>query len=242
MLKKEFSDALRKLIECLILLLAVPLAILWDKFVIHFGWSYRDVFNFVFQATLVIYPIYSGMTIFQSETKNKAFEYLFSLPISRWRIVLYKIFWRAAFLLLLLFVSSFFSVFKNVWINGFNLIVLFLISIFLSVTLSSVVVGPIGVGLVYLIIYLNAQIINYLLWEAEKVTFNFTSFLSQFISAALLLIPLGMTFWLTFKNMDVKSLKLQLKYYKLIALPSIGTLILFAILFYGRYLKWVQRA
>jgi hypothetical protein len=242
MLKKEFSDALRKLIECLILLLAVPLAVLWDKFVIHFGWSYRDVFNFVFQVTIVIYPIYSGMTIFQSEIKNKAFEYLFSLPVSRWKIVLHKIFWRAAFFLLLLGVSSFFSVFKNVWINGFNLIILFLISIFLSFTLSSVVIGPIGVGLVYLIIYLNSQIINYLLWRAEKVTFNLTSFLSSFISAALLLIPLGMTFWLTFKNMDVKSLKLQLKYYKLIALPSIGTLILFAILFYGRYLKWAQRA
>lgn len=242
MLKKEFSDALRKLIECLILLLAVPLAILWDKFVIHFGWSYRDVFNFVFQATLIIYPIYSGMTIFQSEIKNKAFEYLFSLPVSRWKIVLHKIFWRAAFFLLLLGVSSFFSVFKNVWINGFNLSILFLISTFLSLTLSSVVIGPIGVGLVYLIIYLNSQIINYLLWRAEKVTFNLTSFLSLFISAAFLLIPLGMTFWLTFKNMDVKSLKLQMKYYKLIALPSIGTFILFAILFYGRYLKWAQRA
>lgn len=241
MLKKEFADALKKLLECLTILIAIPLALVWDKFVIHFGWNFLDICNFVFVPTLVIYSVYSGANVFQSEKKNRAFEYLLSLPLSRWKIILYKIVPRMVFLLLLLVVSVFFSVFNNVWINGFNLIILFLISLFLSILLSSAVFGLLEVALAFCIIYLNAQIINFFLWRPETTSAIVPSFLSYFISGALLLIPLGIAFWITFKNLDVKAIKLQIRPYLFIALPSVLILITFAVLFYKKYLVWAQK-
>jgi len=240
MLKKEFADALKKLLECLIILIAIPLAIAWDKFVIHFGWNFLDVCNFVFVPTIVIYSVYSGANVFQSEKKNRAFEYLLSLPLSRWKIILYKISPRIVFLLLLLVVSVFFSVFNNVWINGLIFIILFLISLFLSILLSSAVFGFIEVALAFWLIYSNAQIINFFLWRPETTGAIVPSFLSYLISAALLLIPLGIAFWITFKNLDVKSIKLQIRPYLFIALPSILILIAFVVLLYRKYWAWAM--
>jgi hypothetical protein len=240
MFKKEFYDALKKLLECLLVLLAIPLAIVWDKFVVHFGWSFLDIFKFVFAVTVVVYSPYSGATIFQSEKKDRAFEYLLSLPLPRLKIILYKVAPRITFLLLLLVVSAFFSVFANIWTAGLILVVLFLISLFLSIVLSSVIVGLIEVALLYVLIHLNDLIINVFLWKLKIAGDIFPSFPTRLFSAAFVLIPLGIAFWLTFKNLDVKPFKLQMRPYLFIAFPSILILITFAAVFFKRYLAWAQ--
>jgi len=240
MLKKEFLDALKKLLECLLVLLAIPLAIVWDKFVIHFGWSFLDIFKFVFAATIIVYSPYSGATIFQSEKKDRAFEYLLSLPLPRLKIIIYKVAPRIVFLMLLLVVSVFFSVFNNIWTAGLIFIILFLISLLLSIVLSSVIIGLIEVGLLYVLIHLNDITINVLLWKLKIANDIFPSFPTRLFSAALVLVPLGIAFWLTFKNLDVKSFKLQMRPYLFIALPSILILIAFATLYFKKYLAWIQ--
>lgn len=242
MLKKEFSDALRKFLECVSLLIAVPLALLFDRFIIHSGWKFLEVFNVVFIISIVCYPVYSGATIFQSEKKNRAFEYMFSLPIQRWKIILYKIATRIAFLLLLLVVSVFFSVFKDVFLIGFNLIIVFLIAVFFSLHVSSVISVIVGIIFMFYLYVTDAHIILFLLWKLKLTSSTSLAFIPEIFSAAFLLIPLGFTFWLTFKNLDVKSPKLHMKYYLLIALPSIAILVSFAFLFFKKYLAWLQTA
>jgi ABC-type transport system involved in multi-copper enzyme maturation permease subunit len=241
MLKKEILDSSRKLFECLLLLLTIPLAILWDKFVIHFGWKISDVFNFVFIPALVIYAAYSGATIFNSEKKNRAFEYLLSLPLPRWKVVLCKIGPRISFLFMWLIVSVFFSVFKNPFLNGFNLVILFLISLFLSILLSSVVIGFIEIGAIFFLFYENANILNFLLGKIKITQSTNLSFLPLIFSAVLVLTPLGIAFWLTFKNFDVKPLKFQVKPYFFIVLPSFLLLISFVVLFFKEYLVWMGK-
>ena len=75
MLKKEFFDAFKKFMECMILLLGIPLGVVFDKLIIHYGWKLSEIFNFVFLATIIAYPLAAGLTIF----------------LLRFKIIMYKI-------------------------------------------------------------------------------------------------------------------------------------------------------
>ncbi|MBA7663529.1 hypothetical protein ES703_71574 [subsurface metagenome] len=224
MLKKEFFDSFKKLMECMILLLGVPLGVVFDKLIIHYGWKLSEIFNFVFLATIIAYPLAAGLTIFQSEKKDRAFEYMLSLPLSRFKIIMYKIVPRFFFLLLLIIASTFFSIFDNIWINGFNLIVVFFISSFLSISVNSFVIGVIGISFFYSGYYQASRAIQFIFNGRDPLKYNPFStgaLLFDLLTAALLLVPMGIAFWITFKNFDVKPLKWQLKSYLLIVLPTV---------------------
>lgn len=240
MLKKEFLDAFKKFMECMILLLGVPLGVVFDKLIIHDGWKLSEIFNFVFLVTIIAYPLAAGLTIFQSEKKDRAFEYLISLPLSRFETIMYKIAPRFFFLLLLIFASTFFSIFDNIWINGFNLIVVFFISSFLSISVNSFVIGVFGVSFIYSGYYQASRMIHFIFvgWDPLKYNiFSTEALLFELLTAALLLIPMGTAFWITFKNFDVKPLKWQLKSYLLIVLPTVLVFYTFVTLFFNKVIE-----
>jgi len=238
MLKKEFSDAFKQFMECMILLLAVPLGVLFDKLLIHVGWKISDIFYYVFLITVIIYPPVAGLSIFQSERKDRAFEYLFSLPLSRFKTILYKIAPRFFFLMLLIIASNFFSIFKNIWINGFNLIVVFFISAFMSISITSFVLGVVEISFIFFAYYQASRVIQliYMGWNRVKFSdFSTQALLSDLLTAALLLIPVGAAFWMTFRNFDIKPLKLQLKFYYYIVVPIILVSYAFIILLFKKF-------
>jgi ABC-type Na+ efflux pump permease subunit len=240
MLKKEISDSLKIFGECLLLLLAVPLAYVFDKLVIHFGWTFSEIFIFIYTATIIIYPIAAGMTLFQSEKKDRTFEYLFSLPLSRLKIITHKILPRLSLLLLLIIVSSFISVFRYPWQNGFNLIVLFLISSALSLAISSFAIGVIGASLFFFVYFQTSRIMYMMFckWNINTYEpFSKAAFLSSLLTAALFLTPLGAAFWVTFLRFDVKPLKWQLKTYFFIVLSSVAIFVTFIIKFQSKYMS-----
>jgi len=240
MLKKEISDSLKTLILCLLPLLTVPLAYVFDRYVIHFGWTFSEIFKFGFLITLSAYPIAAGLTIFQSEKKDRAFEYLFSLPLSRFQILMYKFLPRLVLLLILIIVSTLFSVYANIWINGFNLVVLFLISTVLSISFASLAIGFIGVSAFFYVYYHFSRTIHtiFIGLKPELMDpFSLAALFYNLLSAVLLLTPLGIAFWITFKKMDVKPLKLQMKSYYLIVLPTLIIFIAFIIIFFKMYLS-----
>jgi len=224
----------------MVLLLIVPVAFVFDKYVIHFGWRISDIFNYVLLFILVIYPLFAGTLVFQSEKKDNAFEYLLSLPLSKTQILADKIIPRLMFLFVLLGASIVVSLFKNVLMNGFSLIVLFLISLFLCLTYTSIIVYFLEIGSLFWLFYMDSQIINFLLWRPDAVRTIYPNFPSQLIAAALILVPLGLAFWLTFKKLDVKPLKLQMKSYVFIALPMALALISLTVVFYKKYWVWAK--
>jgi len=244
MLKKEISDSLKTLILCLLLFFGVPLGYVMDKFIIHFGWKLSEIFNFMYLITIIAFPLAAGLTIFQSEKKDRAFEYLFSLPLSRLQILMYKVLPRLGLLLVLIIASALFSVYQNIWIAGFNLVVLFLISIVLSLSFTSLWIGSIGVAFFFYVYYTSSSIIYMILtgWDPRKAfpDSTLTVLLHSILAAVLLLTPLGIAFWLTFKKMDVRPLKLQMKSYYLIVLPTIVIFVAFIIIFFKMYLSLTE--
>ena len=240
MLKKEIFDSLKIFAECLLLLIAIPLAFLFDKFVLHFGWSFSEIFNFVYITVMVVYPIAAGLTLFQSEKKDGAFEYLLSLPLSRLKIITSKILPRLSLLLLLIIVSSLISVFRYPWMNGFNLIVLFSISATLSLSISSSGIGVVGASLFFFVYYQAYQIMYMMFtgWDIHKhEPYSMAAFLSSLLTAALFLIPFGAALWVTFRKFDVKPLKWQLKTYIYIVIPTILVFVAFISIFFTKYMS-----
>jgi hypothetical protein len=47
-------------------------------------------------------------------------------------------------------------------------------------------------------------------------------------------------FWLTFKKLDVKPIRLQMRTYYSILLPSLAGLVAFILLFYKKYMSWIM--
>jgi ABC-type Na+ efflux pump permease subunit len=232
MLRKEIGDALNRFAESLVVLVIIPFVYIGDKLVTKTGLDYASLIDTGFVITLVIYAVYAGGTVFQSERKDRAFEYLFSLPLTRCKIILAKILPRFGLLLILgggatMVIGRGFPAEA-----GITVLVLFFSSLFLSIAVFSTAINLFGVGLMYLIFFQEGHILGYFLL---KIGGNSASYLSwsvtQIISAAVLLVPFGIAFWLTFKKMDARPLKLQMRTYYSITLPALFVLVLLIALF-----------
>ena len=233
MLRKEIRDALKRFVESLVVLVIIPFVYIGDKLVTKMGLDYASLIQTGFFITLVIYAFYSGATVFQSERKDRAFEYLFSLPLTRRKIILAKVLPRLG---LLLFLGGVATIVIGRGLQeeaGIAFLVLFFSSLFLSIGVFSTVINLFGVGLMYLIFFQGGHVFGYLLL---KLGGNFAGHLgplvAQFFSAAVLLVPFGMAFWLTFKKMDARPLKLQMRTYYSITLPALLVLVSLITLFF----------
>ncbi len=236
MLKKEVWEAIKKELECLLILGVVPLAFLWDRWVMKFNWGFRDIFTGVFTTSVIIYAVYAGATIFQQEKKDRAFEYLFSLPVSRSKILLMKLVPRMIILVLLaIILKLFFKIEMEDW--GITFLVLFFVSVFLSIGINSTLINLFGVLMVFYIQYSLWEILmNYSFSHGLESRGDWIIPAFQLIAAALLLIPMGTAFWLTFKKMDVKPMKFQMKTYYAIALPTLVVVITFVSVMFKKYI------
>ncbi len=236
MLKKEVRDALKREMECLIILGAVPLAFLWDRLVMKFNWGFREIFSGVFITTVILYAVYAGATIFQSEKKDRAFEYLFSLPLSRSRILLMKTGPRLAILIFLVIILALFLE-LDLLAFGITFFVLLFVAAFFSIGINSIIINLIGVFMLYFVFHFLWQILmNFSFLHGLEIRGALLIPTFQLIAATLLLVPMGTAFWLTFKRMDVKPLKFQMRIYYAIVLSTLVVLIAFITLMFKKYL------
>lgn len=235
MFKKEVWDALKRGMECFIILGAVPVAYIFDQFVLKYNWEFNDIFEAVFFVTIVLFSVYAGATLFQSEKKDRAFEYLFSLPLSRIKILLLKLLPRMIILILLIIISN--LVFKmGIIRNGFIFIFLFFVSVFLSIGIDSIMINLTGVLILYILFdFLWLILMNLFFLHGLESRGAWISSTFQFLATLLILIPIGTAFWLTFKKMDVKPIKLQMRTYYAIVFPTVIILIVFVSLMLKKY-------
>ena len=232
MLRKEIRDALKRFIESLVVLAVIPFMYLWDKLLMKRGLDYASLIDTGFVITLLFYAVYAGATVFQAERKDRAFEYLFSLPLTRKKIILAKILPRLGLLLVLVGAAT-------LAVGGdlpakiaVTVFVLFFSSLFLSLGVSSIVINLFGVMLMYLIFFQGGHVFGYLLLKLGGIFASHLGWsVTQIISAAVLLVPFGLAFWLTFKKMDARPFKLQMKTYYAITLPTLFVLVLLIALF-----------
>jgi hypothetical protein len=235
MLRKEIREALKRFIESLVGLFVVPFVYIGDKLVTKTGLDYASLFQTGILVTLIVYAVYAGATVLRAERKDRAFEYLFSLPLTRRRIILVKIWPRLALLLFLEAVATLINGPGFLEEMGITLLVLFFGSVFLSIGVFSVMMSLFGVGFMYLIFFRGTQVAALFLQKlGVDLSGRQAALAVQLISAALLLVPFGVAFWLTFKKMDVRPLKLQMREYYAIVIPTLFVLVTLIVLFSRR--------
>jgi hypothetical protein len=235
MLRKEIREALKRFIESLVGLFVVPFVYIGDKLVTKTGLDYASLFQTGILVTLIVYAVFAGATVLRAERKDRAFEYLFSLPLTRRRIILVKIWPRLALLLFLEAVATLINGPGFLEEMGITLLVLFFGSVFLSIGVFSVMMSLFGVGFMYLIFFRGTQVAALFLQKlGVDLSGRQAALAVQLISAALLLVPFGVAFWLTFKKMDVRPLKLQMRQYYSIIVPTLFILVTLIALFSKR--------
>ena len=242
MLFKEIKDTVKTLGHCFFLLLFIPLAMLMDWHIFHSQWEVSGIFAPVFVAIVLLFAGYSGVSIFQTEKKDRALEYLLSLPVSIGKILAIKILPRMTMLLLLVVIGGILSIFRTVISDAISVIIVFFIAVFISLAVDSLINAMIGVLLINIILYYSSIITSYLTIEYGLLGSTEPIFwLSHLLPGLLLLIPLAVAFGITLKNFDLKPLKWQAKPYLVIALPSAALLLLFIMVFLKKYLIWIRK-
>jgi ABC-type Na+ efflux pump permease subunit len=242
MLNKEFRDTLKRLGECFFILIGVPLGYLWDRVVVRFGWDFWSIFKGVLVAFIFVFAAYSGATIFLAEKKDRAFEYLFSLPVSRTRILATKLLPRLGCLLLLYAVLTMLS--KSPFFSpvGLMLAFIFSVGVFLSFAIDSVVIGLLGILLLSGLYYFTQPTFSFIAWNLHLIpSLNSSLMIIRPLSAIILLLPFGIAFWKVYGHLDAKPLNLQMKPYYLISLPSLLVLISLIMMFYGKYFAILRK-
>jgi hypothetical protein len=108
----------------------------------------------------------------------------------------------------------------------------------MSISVTSFVLGVVGVSFIFSAYYLASVIIHLIFIGWDPLKYNKLStgaLLSGLLIAAILLIPIGTAFWMTFKKLDIRPLKSQLKFYYYIAVPTISAFYIFIILFFKKF-------
>jgi ABC-type Na+ efflux pump permease subunit len=244
MLRKEFRDALRRLAECMVLLVAVPLGYIWDRAIVHFGWHFADIWSAVFAVTVFLFAAYAGASLFLSEKKDRALEYLLSLPISRSKIVLAKIGPRLAILAGLWGVYSLFGGLGGPswdWSLLVLLLFLFFIAASLSISIDSVVIGVVGVILLFATFSFSSRTLTFIAWKLGLIS-SISSVWTGWIAAGVLILgPFAAAFLLVIRNLQAMPLRLQMRPYYRLALPSFLVVVFLILKFYGAFLAAMKQ-
>ncbi len=227
MLNKEIRDTLKTLLQSLITLLIFPM-MYGMSFLADFGLKPADYLEIILFITLLIFAVNAGFTAFGSEKKYDAFEYLFSWPLSRIKMFAYKLLPRLGALAVLITLACLFGILDKPIMGSMGTLLVFFIAFFMSFTLTAAtyILGPLFLlGLHY--IYTIIGRIIYVNFFAPAM--GYLDF-AYFLSACAMLIPLGISFWISFKNMDARPFSKQLTPYLFIGAPAIAILAVIVII------------
>lgn len=243
MLKKELRDAVRRMVECMFILIAIPLGFLWDRLVVKFHWNFSEIFVDIFITMVFLFAAYGGMTLFQVEKKDRALEYMLSLPLSTTHIAALKLATRFFLLAGLYGLYLVFAGRSFLSPEGLYLVFIFAISASLGIAIDSIVIGVFGILLIFMLHFFTGPTIAYIAWKMGILTsLASPGTLLRVIAAILIVLPFGLAFWLTVRNLEAKPFKLQMKFYARIALPLFLVLTALILLFYGAFMAEVRRS
>lgn len=233
MLKKEFRDTLRILLESSILLLSVPLIIL-TLLIMGFKVNCGLLIKYTSIITVFAFSGYSGLGMFLWEKRDKGFEYLLTLPISRLKLFIYKLLPR--FVVLMAMLVTWALVF-NMPVNDYIVVLIFiqLAAACLSLAFNSYFAALIGIILLGFFYSLSSRFIIFLFYRWQGISIDPFTIISPYVLAALLLgIPLGISFLSAFRNFDLKPYKYVIKPYLFIALPLFLVQVVVIFLYYEK--------
>jgi len=261
MLKKEFRDIMKPVLAILSILLIVPLLALLklplnDTFRFVTIRVYRIVtsvtgnvyllsFIFLFGALIFWIANMSGFSTFKYEHKDRAFEYLLAFPLSRTRILQYKILTRLS--VILTFVALY-EVLAFLFLTGLRSVQgslfflfdplffpLWVVFIFLTGFFISLFEQKNWIAVISLIIFIATVVISLairiLIISGSGAALRSSSLngTAATVAALIILGILAAAFFPVYRRFDVKSAHIHGRRFTLRVLPPLLLLIIFGL-------------
>jgi hypothetical protein len=236
-LKKEFRDTLRILLESSLLLFAIPM-ILAVAYIFQLEAPAKDLIYVVSIMTVYVFAAYSGIAIFKSERKDKSLEYLLTLPLTKFKIYMYK--WIPRLVTLLVLSLALIIVFKMT-IKGILIPLFFLqlAGIFISLAFDSYLLSFCAMIILGFFYSISMRFAHYGVFLLSGENYRIYRYVDPGVVAALIIgIPLGISFAKAFNNMDLKPYKYSLKPYLQFTLPVLLLHIMVFFLFYPQWQRY----
>ncbi|MFC2156072.1 hypothetical protein ACFLRB_06255 [Acidobacteriota bacterium] len=253
MLKKELRDMIKPVLAILSILLIVPLLALlkvslngaFYLVTIRIYRILRSVngniyllsFLFLFGGVIFWIANMLGFSAFKYEHKDRAFEYLLAFPVSRYRILQYKLFTRISVILVLVVIykmltSLFLLELRPVQKNLFFLFdplffPIWVIFIFLTGFFISLFEQRNWIAVISLVMFMSTVIISSAIRSLLSSGFGGTlhgSYLSGIAGASGALIImgiLGVAFFTIYRKFDIKSPYIHSRRFTLLVLPPL---------------------
>lgn len=234
MLKKEFRDTLMILLQSSILLLSIPI-IMGLSLVIESNIPFRQLLKAASFITVLAFSGYSGLAMFQTERKDKGFEYLLTLPLSKLKLLIFKMLPRLSVLVFIGGGYAFLANVNNVREYFAALLIFHLAAAFLSLAFQSLFPGVVAVILLSFLFTLYNRFLGQMYHQIKQLAFNPFSIVPPYILASfLLLVPLGISFFLVLKNLDLKPYTYSIRPYLFIAIPVVLLQAIIITVYYDR--------
>lgn len=238
MLKKEFQDTLRILLESSLFMFAIPVVLL---VALIFGLEApsADLIMAVSNITVFIFAAYSGMALFLREKRDNSFEYMLTLPVSRFKLLAIKM---APRLLVLAGLTGLMAIFYEATFNGLILPLLYfhLGMVFLSLAFTrSYFAGFIAAFLLGFVYTLGQRVVSVSLFLLGGKNYYRLDYINpSLLTVLLVLIPLAVSFIWVFKKLDLKPYKYVIRPYFYVALPVIALEVIFMFFSYDYFRYW----
>ncbi len=212
MLKKEIKDTLRVLLEASLVLALLPITYAGEVLG-KWGFNFVETLDLVFPFFVGMYAIYGGLTVFRAEKGNDAFEYMLSWPLLKVQKLSYKVLPRLTVIMVLIGTAWVFSMYEQPGIAAVRMMGLFFIAMFMGLAIDSLMVGLLEVFCLWLMPVIVSNKLA-AVGMASPLTVNLALFL-------ILVAPMGVSFIMTFFNLEARALRYQLKYYWMFTTPML---------------------
>lgn len=238
MLKKEFQDTLRILLESSLFLFAIPVVLL-VAWIFGLEVPAEDLLFAVPLATIFIFAAYSGMALFLRERRDKSFEYMLTLPLSRLKLLALKMLPRVLVLALL---TLSMAMFHEVTFYGFILPLLYFHfgMAFLSLAFTrSYFAGFIAAFLLGFIYTMGQRVWYFSLYVWAGRTHDILHTVNPtLITVLMVLVPLAVSFFWVFNKLDLRPYRYAVRPYFYVAAPVLVLEVIYMFLAYDLYRFW----
>ncbi len=220
MLKKELRDTLRAFLESTLLLTAIPF-ILLVSWVAGLEVPSSELIHGMVWITVIFFSGYSGLTLFQAEKRDRGFEYMLTLPVSRFKIFCYKYLPRLAVLVVAIIGMVLFSGFSRDL--AFPLICMQAGMVCLSLAFETYFSGFVAFLLLGFLYNLMERFSWVILYRLDGNNYGIMEYLKPGAAALVLMgVPLLIAFIKVFKQYDLRPRKFNLKPYYYFAFPVLA--------------------
>jgi len=228
MLRKETQWALRQVLFFLLVAVGISSVI---KIALPDVGSFMEIFYMMYQFLLVCFSAYMGLSLFLSDKRQQAEDYVFSLPYSRLRLLIIKILPRltAVMIVYLIFLGFYLGGVEGLLLSETFLNIsglcwfVFILAISFSASAGNYVktggIALLGTIIFFSLFYFSVRLafmlkgINNIFWILRPIPFLIVCFF--------LIIPYIVSFFLAFKKWGIYSKENYNKSYFKIFLPLI---------------------